>query len=89
MRIYLNGLGELALFLKQNSKTVSNELFPKSLSSFIPLLESIKKGCRCHHKMKMKSINYMFQNLVVTEEEKQNLKTLFPEGFELEGKVSV
>ena len=37
----------------------------------------------------MKSINYMFQNLVVTEEEKQNLKTLFPEGFELEGKVSV
>ena len=56
MRIYLNGLGELALFLKQNSKTVSNELFPKSLSSFIPLLESIKKGCRCHHKMKMKSM---------------------------------
>ena len=89
MKIVLSGLGELAMFLKENSELVRHEKFPKSLSNFIPLLESLKKGCRCHHKSKMKSLNFQFQNLIIEEQEKENLKTLFPEGFELEGKVNV
>lgn len=89
MSIIINGVGELAMFLKDNPNLVRHELFPKTLSNFIPLFESVKKGCKCHHRQKIKSINYSFNNLQINEEEKQNLKELFPEGFELVGKVKV
>jgi len=89
MSIIINGVGELAMFLKNNPKLVQHELFPKTLSKFIPLFESVKKGCKCHHRQKIKSINYSFSTLEINEEETQNLKELFPEGFELVGKVKV
>ena len=83
MEIELHGLGETLMFLKNNDNIVNHENFPKKLKDLKILAESLKRGCKCHHARKIQGIKASFQNMTIEGDDKQNLKTLFPEGFKI------
>ena len=82
MLIELNGISEVVMFLKNNQSVRDLPNFPKLFNDIYAWAESIKKGCKCKQKVKLKIMKNMFNTIpCLSEEEKQNLSEIFPDGF--------
>ena len=82
MLIELNGISEVIMFLKNNQSVRDLPSFPKLFKDIYTWAESIKKGCKCKQQVKLKIIKNMFNTIsCLSEEDKQAMSEIFPDGF--------
>jgi hypothetical protein len=82
MLIELNGISEVVMFLKKNQSARGLPNFPKVFKDIYTWAESLKKGCKCKQAVKLKILKNMFSTIsCLSEEEKQAMSEIFPDGF--------
>lgn len=83
MKVSINGLAELIMFIKNNPTLLENENFPRNLKNLYKQHILLQSGCKCLFKTRLLILQQSFSKLKITEEEKENLKKIFTNGFEI------
>ena len=83
MKISINGLAELIMFIKNNDTLIQNENFPRILKNLYKQHILLQSGCKCLVKTRLGILQQSFSKLQINEEEQGKLKIVFPNGFEI------